>query len=235
MYKTRLQKLTRQLLPTGRAFKMPLGGELDKLNIALSISESQFLEDSFSTLNSILPDNSNFTTDDAADWERRLGLITNTSVSIADRKLAILRKINHPGTIPSRQNYRYLEKQLQDAGFNVFVYENRFASGGGYVTQTAYQAFGLAAQVIQHNGYSHGTYQHGGSSPGWSNKVANHIDESMDTSFNTGGNLRSTFFISGSPITTAADVDTNRKNEFRQLILKTKPVQTVALLNVNYI
>jgi len=61
------------------------------------------------------------------------------------------------------------------------------------------------------------------------------VDEVLDSYFLIGANYRSTFFIAGSSLTTPASVDINRKNEFRQLILKIKPVQTVALLNLNYV
>lgn len=47
--------------------------------------------------------------------------------------------------------------------------------------------------------------------------------------------LRSTFFIHGVTFPGEADVPLSRKDEFRQLILKLKPCQTVAYLQVNYI
>ena len=121
-----LKKLSRQLLPSGRAFRMPFGGFFEKLSFSLVESESRFLDDSFSILSSLLPDNSDFTTIDAAQWETRLGIITNESVSLDDRKSAISRKLAHPGTVKPRQNYVYLEGQLRQAGFDVYVHENRF-------------------------------------------------------------------------------------------------------------
>lgn len=234
MFKERLISLTRQLYPTGRAFKMPKFGYLEKLHSALAESESQAYSDAVSILSSILPDNDNFTADDATDWERRLGLITNTSVSLADRKLAIIRKINHPGTIPARQNYLYLQGQLQLAGFDLYVYENRFPDGfGGYETENPLTVTGgVGGLAYQHGDFQHGDFQHGS---GFGNVVANSIDEEEDLKFNVGDNLKSTFFIGGGPIGTFANVDVNRKKELRQLILKIKPVQTVAYLFVNYI
>jgi hypothetical protein len=228
----KILKLTKSLYPTGRAFKMPVGGDLEKLHQGLSLSEARAYGDALSILNSALPDNSDFTAEDATDWERRLGLITNEAVSLSDRKLAIIRKMNHPGNIPARQNYRYLEGQLHAAGFNVYVFENRFSDGmGGYETEDPLVIGGIGTNN-QHGDNQHGDNQHG---PSFLNLVANSIEEEPDTFFNVGSNLRSTFFVGGTPIGTYADVDLERKAEFRQLILKIKPVQTVGFLFVNYI
>jgi len=228
-------KLTQKLYPTGRAFRMLYNGALERLHLGLAESEEKLYNDAISTLNSILPDNNNFTADDAADWERRLGMITNTGVSLSDRKKAIERKLNHPGTISARQNYHYLEGQLQAAGFDVYVYENRFPDGsGGYTTKTPTELNVLyAAFTIQHGEpLQMGMLQHG---PCYTNKIVNQIDTLKDDYFNTGDNFRSTFFICGSTIGTFANVPAARKDEFRQLILKIKPAQTVGYLFVNYI
>ena len=66
-------------------------------------------------------------------------------------------------------------------------------------------------------------------------KVVNHIDPALDLYFDIGGNYRSTFFIGGVNLGEFADVDVNRKDEFRQLILKIKPTQSVAYNLINYI
>lgn len=229
----KILKLTRQLYPRGRAFKMGENSILYRLHRALAISEAQAYGDAKSILNSILPDNDEFTADDATDWERRLGLISNPLVSLADRKLAILRKMNHPGTIKARQNWRYLQLQLQSAGFNVYVYENRFPDGmGGYITQTPQEVSGDTFASVQHGQVQHGNTQHG---RGRYNFVANYIDERVDRRFNIGTNLRSTFFIGGPYVGEYATVDKNRKEEFRQLILRIKPVQAVGILFITYI
>lgn len=231
--KEKILELTSKLYPTGRAFKLPVDGPLSKLHSALAESESDAFDDAVSILNSALPDNDQFTTDDATDWERRLGLITNDAVSLANRKLAIIRKMNHPGTIPARQHYLYLQGQLQAAGFDVYVFENRFPDGfGGYVTQTPQAVTGGAGSEIQHGDIQHGDSQHGTQI---FDLVVNSIDADIDKFFNIGGNLRSTFFIGGNPLGTFANVDADREVEFRQLILKIKPVQTVAYLFINYV
>ncbi|MBC7486088.1 MAG: hypothetical protein H7282_05000 [Cytophagaceae bacterium] len=120
-----LVTLSRQLYPTGRAFKMPRLGFLETLHKALGESESRAYTDALSILYNILPDSTNFTIDDIRAWEKRLGMITNESVSIGDRRLAIRRKMNFPDQ-KARQNWRFLQGQLRAAGFDVYVYENRF-------------------------------------------------------------------------------------------------------------
>lgn len=228
----RILKLSRQLYPTGRAFRMREGGIRYRLHRALSLSLGRAYDDMLSTLDSVLPDNANFTVDDATAWERRLGLITNGAVPLADRKLAILRKMNHPGTVPARENYRFLEKQLRDAGFNVYVFENRFSYGpGSYYTMNPLTITGGVGSISpQHGQIQHGQAQHGG---GYGHKVVNSIDRTVDATFSV-GTLKSTFFVSG-PYLNFVSVSANREAEFRQLILRTKPVQTIGYLFINYI
>jgi len=232
----RIIKLTDQLYPSGRVFKLFKDSEFKKLHEALGLSEERAYNDALAILDAILPDNDNFTEDDAADWERRLGLITNLSVSFDDRKAAILRKMNHPGTIPARQHFLYLEGQLQAAGFAVFVFENKFPDGGGGIETRdpiTVSGGGAGAQV-QLGDFQLGDTQFGsGVSAG--GVCVNSIDEGIDDLFDVGDNLRSTFYIGGDPVGTFADVDLVRKDEFRQLILKIKPAQTVGFLFINYI
>jgi hypothetical protein len=226
--------ITKQLYPTGRVFRMADNSFLRKLHEGLAQSEKRAYDDALSTLDSALPDNNNFTADDATAWEHRLGLITNEAVPLADRKAAIIRKMNHPGTVPARENYRFLELQLQLAGFNVYVFENRFHDGfGGYFTKSPEEFSGETFDTVQYGDPpQYGDAQYGDSIY---NLVVNSLDENVDASFNIGDNLKSTFFIGAMYPGEFADVDAERKDEFRQLILRIKPVQTVGILLVNYI
>ena len=81
---------------------MPENSYLENLMYALSLSENQAYNDALAIQNSILPDNAEFTADDATDWERRLGMIISPLVDLELRKLAIRRKMNHPGDIKAR-------------------------------------------------------------------------------------------------------------------------------------
>jgi uncharacterized protein YmfQ (DUF2313 family) len=229
---TQISKLTRQLFPTGRAFGNKLNGVNEKLFTATDENISDLATDSRGVLDSILPDNDNFTTGDATRWEERLGMITNTAVSLSDRKLAIIRKMNHPGDIPARQSRDYLQDRLQAAGFDVYVYED---NGLTPAENFGILAAGIAehATIVEHQtGMPHGD---SGNGSVYEDTVANHIDEETDQYFYVGTNFTRTFMISGNPLSSEADVDVNRKDEFRQLILKLKPAKSVAFLNINYI
>lgn len=229
----KITSLTRQLYPTGRAFKMPKGGWLESMHNGLRISENKAYIDAMSILDSLLPDNPNFSVDDATDWERRMGLINGTGIPLADRMLAIRRKIQHPGNIKARQHYLYLEGQLLAAGFNVYVHENRFPDGfGGWITKTPSELAGYGGiDEFQYGEGQYGQFNYGG---GWGDKVVNSISRQTDIIFDIGNNLRSTFFIGGIYPGDYAIVPANQEAQFRQLILKLKPVQTVAFLFIVY-
>lgn len=224
----KLVRLAKILFPTGRAFKMPNASEFEKITKALSKSEERFYNDAKFLLWAILPDNMNFTSDDCTDWERRLGLPYSPLASDADRKSAIIRKLNAPGINPAKGHYLNLERQLQLAGFNVKVYENIPA------TDPVTAGWSVLVAQIQHgNGLQHGFgVQHGSY---YTNMIVNHIDEALDATFNIGGNPACVFFIGGASVGISANVPTVRKNEFRELILKLKQVQDVGLLYINYV
>lgn len=245
-----IQKLTKKLLPTGRAFKAPTNGVFDKLIRGLSVTETQAVNDANSIRDTLLPDNANFTAEDATLWEQRLGLITNPTVPLADRMLAIKRKMNHPSNIPARQHYLYIEKTLQDAGLNVWVHENipetlpeNYIVSGGTIAQlgdftlgeielgdVSTDIFGFPIQLGNPNAL--GMSQLGNN---YENQIANHINPLLDGFFSHGQNFRSSFFIGGQVFGTFATVPANRQDEFRQLVLKVKPVNTIAYIYINYI
>ena len=216
----KIKKLTKQLFPTGRAFNYPIGGGLDKLMSALAESEKRAIDDNYSVLDQILPDSSNFSADDATKWENRLGMITVSGVSLSDRKESIKRKMNHPGTSPARQSHDYLQNGLRAAGFDVYVHEN---VSGSPVLGTIIQSGQIQSGQLQ-----------SGSMP-YLFKVVNSLDAEVDSNFVVSNNFRSVFLVGGSVSGTSADVQQLREKEFRQLILKLKPANTVAFLKINYI
>ncbi len=228
--------LTKQLLPQGRAFKVPVGGELEKLNTGIAQSQETAWNDAVSILDSAIPDNANFSALDASQWEKRLGLITNTAVPLVDREMAILRKMNHPGDIPARQAWIYLQGQLQAAGFNVWVFENRFSDGmGGYYTKTPSQfSPGTPDDFTEHSDdVEHSDdLEHGGND---TEKVVNNVSNELDAGFDIGSNYVNTFFIGGQVPGDYADVDANREVEFRELIKKLKPTHSVGYLLINFV
>lgn len=224
---TILVNLTVRLFPLGRAFRTPPGGLKEGVFRALAQSEADWTVDALGILDQVLADNDNFTEDDAAEWERRLAIRSSPGTSLADRKLAILRKYSSPGDIPARQHYLYLEGQLQAAGFNVFVHENKDGMGGTIPIE-AFIANQYGTPTPQY-----GQVQYG---PGLANLdlVANFIDTDRDNQFVLSDDLRATFFIGGSVLGSSATVPTSRREEFRQLILTIKPLQTVGILLIDY-
>ena len=227
--------LSRQLYPGGRAFKMAEDSFFEGLHIAIAKSEERVYNDSVSVLNSILPDNAYFSLDDASDWERRLGLITNLSVPLASRMLLIKQKMNQPGPNPAKGSALYLQEQLNNAGFNVFVYENKFPNyPTGYTALTPEQLTGLNIfrTYGEHGQFQHGQQMHGG---WYNNLIINEIDETKELLFDYVGSLRNSFFIGGYPAGQFANISKAQHDQFRQLILKTKQVQTIGFLLINYV
>lgn len=252
-------KLVRQLYPKSRIYKIFDGSFWAKLEKAEAVSKSRAYEDATSILFAILPDNANFTADDATDWERRLGLITNLAVSLENRKAAIKRKMNHPGTILARQHYLYVQGQLRAANFDVYVHENRLDDGYGDLSAVDPADFISIDEVGELNEFELDEFELGDATTvfpdlfnfseldtfdlggndlngiQYNSVVVNSLSNAADETFDIGENYRSTFFIGGEIPGTFANVDANRETEFRQLILKLKPSQTVAYLLINYI
>ncbi len=227
-FKQRILNLTKSLFPQGRAFRIPFGSILERFFKALAISEDKAYQEALLIRDSLLPDNDNFTEQEATKWERRLGLITNPLTSLADRKLALIRKINHPGTIKARQHFLYLQGQLRNAGFDVFVHENRFPDGGGgFETKTPNEIIGISGEAVHSPDIQHGQIQHGS---GFSEKIANSIDPAIDANFRIGDNFKFTFFIGGIVVGDFASIPASREKEFRQMVLRIKPVQSIAFL-----
>lgn len=228
-----IKRMLNDLFPRGIAFFADPNGIRQKLINAIAPTFEQAHNDSVAILDSAIADNPNFNEDDATDWERRLGIISGIGVPLADRILAINRKLNYPGTNAPRQHWTFIHDQLQAAGFDVNIYENNF----GGVTKTPEEILtpGAPGGSVHSPGTFHKSTTVHGSTAFYQNKIANYIEEEKDAQFLIGPNYRSTFFVAGTTVDTFADVALNRKAEFRQLLLRLKPAQTVGFLFVNYI
>jgi len=231
------QKILKQagrLMPTGRAFKMTEGSNMERLFKALAVSKAQAYEDASALLYALIPNNPYFTEDDATDWERRLGMVSNPLTPFADRKAAILRKMAAPGLNPAKGHYLWIQQQLQDAGFAVYIHENIFATyPTGYTTVAPNSLYGNGNfKTNRHGQARHGQRLHGGY---YNNLIVNSITQAGDIGFNLGGSFRSSFFVGGQTIGTYANVLATRETEFRQLILNLKQVQNVGMLFIHYI
>ena len=122
----KIARLFKRLLPTGRAFNVPAGGVFDAVVRGCAETFEDLYSDARSVFDQLLPDSNNFTVQDAEDWERRLGIVVESGATLAERKTRILRKQAYPANANPSGSYRWLQKQLRDAGFDVYVHENRF-------------------------------------------------------------------------------------------------------------
>jgi len=229
----KIDSLTRQLYPNGRAFKIPFGGFFEKMINGLNQSEARVYSDLIGVTDQLFTDSPTFSDIDAARWFDLLGINENDSLTLEQKKQIIFRKVSFTNDIRARQSYLYLERELQLAGFDVYVFENRFDDGmGGLETRTPLEVSGISGDVFQLGDEQLGDFQLGGAS---SDLVANHVRASEDSNFDVGSNLRSTFFIGGTPVGQFADVEASRELEFRELILKIKPLQTIAYLFCRFV
>jgi hypothetical protein len=224
-------ELSSQLYPTGRAFYMPKNGVMDNFHQAINRSFIRLIEDCYSTLDSVFPDNKNFSLEDCELWEYRFGLISNDALTLEERRSAILRKMSRGRNNKPRQDKYYIENQLQLAGFDVYVHENRFFEGGQWVYKSPSDIVAGSANQVQHGlDFQHGVgAQHGASD---SQLIANSInpDETFIVS-----NLWASFFIGGQVLGDSATIPASREVEFRELVLKLKPAHLVAYTFIDYI
>lgn len=225
--------LALQLYPTGRAFNMIKDSVLDKLHQAINRSLIRVLDDSQATLNSCFPDNIGFDENDCELWEYRLGITTNISLDIELRKKAILRKMSFGRNIKARQHLDYIETQLQLAGFDVYLHENKFFEDGEWVYKTPGDITGSLTNNVQYGGSSqYGIGMQYGSSE--YQVIANL--STANESFSVGSeNLWATFFIGGAVLGELAPVPSIRQQEFKELVLTLKPAHLAAFTFINYV
>jgi hypothetical protein len=233
-----LQWLSQKLYPqNGRAWRMADGNIFFRLHRAINLSFARARAAALNIQDAQLPDSGNFTIDDAHAWYKRLGIYDSGLVPLADMKLAIAQKLSFPITPLNKQSLQYIEDQLQAAGFNVFVYQNKFPSGPGFITKTPGEVLGgIPAGNAVYNNFTYGDLNY---DQRWIDSgitlCVNYLEEAKDANFITGGQYRYTFFIAGATVDTFANVLASRKIEFRQLVLKLKAANMCAFLFVNYV
>lgn len=213
---TDILELKKSLLPTGRAFKVPNEGNFEKLLLSKSTEELTTINAALSILESIIPDNDNFTDEDATIWENRIGVIKGADLQL--RKKAILAKMAFPGTIKNRQNKKYLEYRLQQAGFNCEVWE--------------IQDVGLGEVICLRNGLdlSDETELNGSDVSEYIGFIANRLYQNEEAEVSFSALLKPTsFYITGSN-QGFFSINENSEMEFRRLVMSIKPLHTVALL-----
>lgn len=230
----KITTLANQLFPKGRAFKNVFGGFREKLIFGISSEWERLWNAMLSLMNSAIPDVNGFDESDASSWERFYGMNDGglAGLTLEDRRLAILQKMNYPNGQTARQHFEFIQEQLQKAGFDVYVHENRFPTyPSGYITMTP-EELGLSSDSVQYGDNEYGEFGYGDST--YPNIVANSITQQGDAAFNIGNGWYATFFIGAATIGDYATVSVLREKELRQLILRLKPVQTVGFLLVNF-
>lgn len=226
-----MSDLAMQLYPTGRAFNMQKGGVFDLFHEAINRSFIRLIQDANFTIDSSFPDNDNFSEDDCDLWEYRLGIVTNSSLSIEFRKKAILRKMSFGRNVQARQHLDYIESQLQLAGFDVYIYENRFFEGGEWVYKTPEDITGELTNNVQYGGDT----QYGIGAQYGANEFQ--IIANLSTPnepFSVGPSLWATFFIGGPTLGSNAEIPLTRQQEFKELVLTLKPAHLVAYTFISY-
>ncbi len=245
-----LLELGKQLFPEqGRAWWVPSTSTFEGLLKAFSGDGSnrvgtleRFINDSDRTIDSLLPDNPNFSDgtvdpndNDCNDWERTLGLveygITSPSTPTRlERMQAIAAKMAEPGDASPRLSAEYMRDQLLAAGFTVVVTENITNIAPSSILGTGgvamLDAFDLDEVELDETWATTGL-----------SIVANHVDEAADNDFAiVSPDYYNVFYIFGiGGYGTFASIPVERKAEFRQLILKLKGAHLVGVLFVNYV
>lgn len=220
-----------KLYPTGRAFNMQKDGVLDNTHRAISRSFIRLIEDSNATLDSCLPDNENFDLNDCQLWEYRLGIVSNNLLDIELRKKAILRKMSLGRNVPARHK-NYIEAQLQLAGFDVYIHENKFFEGGEWVYKTPGEITAMSTTNVQYGGSSqYGIGMQYGSAG--AQVIANLATPNEPYSVGA-SSLWATFFIGGAVLGDIATIPAIREQEFRELVLTLKPAHVVAFTFINF-
>ena len=246
-------------LPTGDAFQGEPNTDSHKYHEATSTVFAEALDDFISVQNLTIPKvpvDEDFTIQDLMRLENAYGLLINNSVPTQDRVNSVLQKMRGAFGYEGRSSAQWLQDQLFNAGFEVYVLENKFSDGGGgYETKIPRWEFGdifLASDEYMGNetppkeaimGRNTLTVT---SEP----KIVNSIYPEEDSAFDLGDLedennplLKGTFFLTGGTggavgVKGIADYDSdasipaNRELEFRILVLANKPAHTVALQHI---
>lgn len=215
-YTQSMTDLTNQLFPTGRAFWRPKGSTFQNLLEGIVESESRVQNSIMSLEYDFYADSTLMSNEAVEKWTSTFGIVCNGTQ--VERIESVRQRQAYPSNILARQSDYFIQNELRNAGFDVYVYK-------GYADEQAaiLGGFLLGECVL---GKGTGVYS----------IIANNIDESLDAGFVLlGDGKKAVFTVSGQGFGVATTVPLVRKNEFRDLILKLKPAQTVGLLYINYV
>ena len=120
----------KQLLPKGRAFRLPFENDLYKFHKSQAEEPGRICTFYESVRDAGIPPSIPLAA--LNDWETFLGLPINSSLTVTERNERILGKLTAVGG----QGPDYIQDTFQAAGFPVYVYENNPAMGAReYVTR----------------------------------------------------------------------------------------------------
>jgi hypothetical protein len=183
----------------------------------LALSESRLHTAILDLQNDILADSLNMSDDAVSHWESVFGIAGIGTKS--ERVAAILQRQAYPGNLLARQSKTFLQAQLREAGFDVYV-----NYGTIYDPQTPIYGdvkYGVKTYAQTAESYT---------------VCANKLNEADEPAYSfSDDELKYCFYLGGQTLGTTASVSTDRKKEFRNLILSLKPAHTVAILFINYI
>jgi len=247
-------------LPTGDAFQPEPNLDADKYHQATAKVFAQALDDFISVENLTIPKipvDDDFTLDDLARLENAYGLLINKSIPVENRLAALEQKMKGASGYQGRQSAAWLQDQLFNAGFEVYVLENKFSDGaGGYETKVPrWKDVNIVMQDDEYMGQEtpfedRAVMGRNVSTIAQEPKIVNSIYPEEDSVFDMGNLqddtnplLKSTFFLTGGTggavgvrgipdYEADATIPSNRELEFRILVLANKPAHTAALQHI---
>lgn len=193
-----------------------------KLLFGLAGERVKAINSGIGILNQIIPDNEYYSADDATRAENLLGIYSEDSNTLENRKLSIYRKMQFPNNTKGRQHKSYLQHQLNQAGFNCKIYE--WDDVKNYVISTEHSTGTEHSSDTEHVSLLF---------PSYDQIIANFINPNQeDEIMLTLSNVVNTFWISSADFNTPMNLPANRVTEFRNLILHIKPLYTIGLIKV---
>lgn len=220
-----LKKIANTLYPTGSAFSVKKGSSRESLHNSIDYTLNGYFNVKDSFLNGLYPDNENITEQEVEFLSYIYGLDYPSGLDFQQKKELLLEKINNSKATNHKQSAIYIEKILNDYGFDVMVTENL--------------NWDIPSDLMTVKQVQHGfNIQHGfGIQMGMESlPVIANSQNPNEPYFYHSNNSWATFFITGK---NGLDEDIPVSNEdivyFRQLVLRLKPAHVVAILKTSYI
>lgn len=209
------------LYPNGAAFKTLKGGFRSKVHESVDYTLNEFFEIKDSFFNGLYPDNDLITVEEVDFLSYIYGLDYPDGTTFLEKKGLLLNRMNRSGAANYKQSAIYIEKVLNDFGFDVMVTEN--------INQE------IPIELKTNNLVQHGiNVQHGlGVQTGMKMLPVIANSQNPREFYAIGvGNVWASFFITGKGgLNEVIPVPDSRMVQFRELVLRLKPAHTVVVLN----